>query len=143
MSSVTSSSSASKKRTRVAGDVGNKKRAPVAQAKDLDAVLRKCRELKTALREQQDDDAPKVLPDSVKSQEIVEVSELSATEVMEGIEGVALNIARQVLAKKGFTLDVPSRSSTNQVYIKEWDRIVLGGKRSTRNFLNVRVSYRL
>jgi hypothetical protein len=71
--------------------------------------------------------------------DIVEVVELSSTEVLEGIESVALTIAQQVLSKQGFTLDIPSRASSNQIYVKEWDRIVLGGKRSTRTFLNVRV----
>jgi meiotic recombination protein SPO11 len=101
----------------------------------------KCRQLKAALREKVDEDGPngKVVPESIKSEEIVEVAELSATEVLEGIEGVALRIAKQVLGKQGFTLDVPSRSATNQIYVKEWDRIVLGGKRSTRTFTNVRV----
>ena len=51
-----------------------------------------------------------------------------------------MNIASQVLAKKGFSIEIPSRSSSNQIYVKEWDRIVLGGKRSTRTFLNVKES---
>lgn len=120
----------------------NRKRAPVKVAKDLDVVMRKTRQLKAALREKVDDDngpGGKEEPESVKSEQIVEVAELSATEVVEGIEGVALGIAKQVLAKQGFTLDVPSRSASNQIYVKEWDRIVLGGKRSTRSFMNVRV----
>jgi hypothetical protein len=134
----------SAKRSRAAeGDpvVPNRKRAVVNVAKDLDQVMYKCRQLKAALRLKVDEDGPggKALPESVKSEEIVEVSELSATEVLEGIEGVALRIAKQVLSKQGFTLDVPSRSASNQIYVKEWDRIVLGGKRSTRSFINVRV----
>lgn len=133
----------SKKRSRAEEENnGNQKRAPVQKAKDLDVVLLKCRQLKAALQERNDDDygPGRAIPESVKSEEILEVAELSGTEVIEGIEAVALNIAKQVLAKKGFTLDVPSRSSSNQIYVKEWDRIVLGGKRSTRTFLNVRVS---
>ena len=51
-----------------------------------------------------------------------------------------MNIADQVLSKRGFTINIPSRASTNQIYVKEWDRIVLGGKRSTRSFLNVKES---
>jgi meiotic recombination protein SPO11 len=70
----------------------------------------------------------------------VEVAELSALHVLEGMEAVALKIADQVLAKKGFSMEIPSRASTNQIYVKEWDRIVLGGKRSTRSFLNVKES---
>ena len=72
--------------------------------------------------------------------DIVEVDELSATEVLEGIEGVALRITQQVLSKKGFSMEIPSRAASNQIYMKEWDRIVLGGKRLGRNFMNVRES---
>lgn len=134
--------STNNKRSRaVEGEASSRKRVQVEKADDLDVVLHKCRQLKAALREKGETDGPgKPLPESVKSEDIVEVAELSATEVLEGIEGVALNIAKQVLSKQGFTLDVPSRSATNQIYVKEWDRIVLGGKRSTRSFMNVRVS---
>ena len=55
------------------------------------------------------------------------------------MESVALRIAQQVVAKQGFSMDIPSRASSNQVYVKEWDRIVLGDKRSSRSFLNVKV----
>jgi meiotic recombination protein SPO11 len=81
----------------------------------------------------------KVLPQGVPSN-IVEVADLSATHVLEGMEYIAVNIANQVLTKKGFSFDIPSRASTNQIYVKEWDRIVLGGKRMTRSFLNVKES---
>ena len=43
---------------------------------------------------------------------IVEVTELSSTEVLEGIEAIALNIANQVMACKGFSMDIPSRASS-------------------------------
>ena len=72
--------------------------------------------------------------------DIVEVSELSSEEVIDGIEAIALKIAASVLAKQGFSLDIPSRAASNQIYVQEWDRIVLGGKRMTRKFLNVSVS---
>jgi hypothetical protein len=72
--------------------------------------------------------------------DIVEVDELSTTEVLEGIEGIALRITQQVLARKGFSMEVPSRAGANQIYVREWDRIVLGGKRTTRSFMNVRES---
>lgn len=140
-----SSTGRKRSRTDEASTGGNRKREAVAKAHDADVVLRKCRELKVALRAKNDltsEALPKpVLPDSSDSanNQIVEVAELSATEVVEGIEGVALEIASQILAKKGFSLDVPSRAASNQIYVKEWDRIVLGGKRSVRSFMNVRV----
>jgi len=40
-------------------------------------------------------------------QTIVEVVEMNSTEVMEGIENVAIKIAHQVLNKQGFQLDIP------------------------------------
>jgi hypothetical protein len=40
---------------------------------------------------------------------IVEVVEMNSTEVMEGIENVAIHIAQQVLAKQGFQLAIPCR----------------------------------
>ena len=40
---------------------------------------------------------------------IVEVVEMNSTQVMEGIENVAVKIAHQVLAKQGFQLDIPCK----------------------------------
>jgi hypothetical protein len=71
---------------------------------------------------------------------IVEVADLSADRVLDIMESIAVRIAHQVLSKKGLSMDIPSRAASNQIYIKEWDRIVLGGKRSTRSFLNVKES---
>ena len=44
------------------------------------------------------------------------------------------------LSKQGFQLDIPSRAASNQIYVPELDRIVLGDKRGTRSFLNVKES---
>lgn len=77
---------------------------------------------------------------SLQGKSIIEVSEMSPMEVVEAIESIAIQIANQVLQKKGFTLEIPSRSSSNQIYVPELDRIVLGEKRGTRSFLNVKVS---
>jgi len=71
---------------------------------------------------------------------IVEVVEMNSTEVMEGIENVAVAVAHQVMAKQGFRLEIPSRAASNQIYVPELDRIVLGDKRGMRTFLNVKES---
>lgn len=122
------------------------KRKLVPIAPDADQVLRKCRQLKDAIRAQKEDygcggnginNNTQALPDGIP-QDIIEVTDLSSSQVLEGMEAVALRIAKDVLNKKGFVLDIPSRASSNQIYVKEWDRIVLGGKRSTRTFLNVK-----
>ena len=44
------------------------------------------------------------------------------------------------LSKQGFQLDIPSRAASNQIYVPELDRIVLGDKRGTRSFLNAKES---
>eukprot|EP00979_Chaetoceros_neogracilis_P008348 scaffold1862_cov268-Chaetoceros_neogracile.AAC.13 len=75
---------------------------------------------------------------SLRGKSIIEVSEMSTTEVVEAIESVAIQITNQVLRKKGFTLEIPSRASSNQIYVPELDRIVLGEKRGTRSFLNAK-----
>lgn len=110
---------------------------------DLFVVLGKCRKLRDELRAKADfqasNEKQRALPAGIPS-DIVEVAELPATQVLEGMETIAMNVANQVLSKKGFNIDIPSRASTNQIYVKEWDRIVLGGKRSTRSFLNVKES---
>ena len=80
-----------------------------------------------------------VVPAEIPSN-IVEVAELNANEVLEGMETIALSIANQVLAKQGFSMAVPSRAASNQIYIQAWDRIVLGNKTSSRNFLHVKDS---
>jgi hypothetical protein len=111
--------------------------ARLAPADDADLVLAKCRELKTKLRIT-GGTTTDARPDDIPSG-IVEVDELSSKEVLEGIENVALHIAKQVMSKQGFSMEIPSRAASNQVYVKEWDRIVLGGKRMERSFTNVKV----
>ena len=75
---------------------------------------------------------------SVDASDIIEVAEMSSTEVIEGIEAVAVKIMHQVLNKQGFTMEIPSRAASNQIYVPELDRIVLGNKRGTRSFLSVK-----
>jgi meiotic recombination protein SPO11 len=128
--------------TSATGKKKNRKRVEVKLAADADLVLAKCRELKEKLRREKREAATAGTPsdDDVIPKDIVEVDELSTTEVLEGIEGVALQITRQVLKKKGFSMEIPSRASSNQIYLKDRDRLVLGGKRVGRSFLNVRES---
>jgi meiotic recombination protein SPO11 len=106
-------------------------------ANDAKQVLVKCRELRAHLIEKATSKTTQAAEDI--PQNILEVAELPAEHVLEGMESVALRIAQQVMAKQGFSMDIPSRASSNQVYVKEWDRIVLGDKRSSRSFLNVKV----
>eukprot|EP00980_Cylindrotheca_fusiformis_P011933 scaffold2830_cov131-Cylindrotheca_fusiformis.AAC.54 len=131
------STSGTKKRSRASAG-GPAKRVVVEKASDLDLVMVKCRGLREELRKKaatKTEPEPEEIPSG-----IVEVAELSSSEVLEGIEAVALTITKQVLARKGFSMDIPSRSSTNQIYVKAWDRIFLGDKQHARNFLNVKES---
>jgi meiotic recombination protein SPO11 len=145
----------------------NRKRDPVPLAADVNTVLAKCRALRENLRakkakqndivvdsdgndDDDDDDDVAIFisndsgetkPNTVSIPNgIVEVEELSATEVLEGMEEIALHITQQVLQKKGFSMEIPSRAASNQIYVQKWDRIVLGDKRTGRTFLNVRES---
>jgi meiotic recombination protein SPO11 len=76
---------------------------------------------------------------SLRNKAIVEVIEMSPTNVIHDIESIAIKIVKQILDKKDFTLYVPSRTSSNQIYVPELDRIVLGEKKGLRHFLNVKV----
>jgi meiotic recombination protein SPO11 len=137
-------------------------RKAVKIADDVDEVLAKCRLLRKQLVKKAKDEESKAseqstLPKaealnfkddeisivsdlaSIKNKSIVEVSEMSALEVTESIESVAVQIANQILDKRGFKLEIPSRSSANQIYLPELDRIVLGDKKMSRSFLNVNV----
>lgn len=96
---------------------GRKGKKVVTLAQDSDVVLVKCRELKTKLYNNASKTEPPKDCSEIPSG-IVEVSEMDATEVLDGMENIALQIANQVLNKQGFSMAIPSRSSSNQIYIK-------------------------
>lgn len=53
---------------------------------------------------------------------------MDAAGVMDEIERIAVETAVSIMAEKGFGFRVPTRSSGNQKYVEELDRIVLGDK---------------
>lgn len=57
-----------------------------------------------------------------------QVREVSAAGVMDEIERIAVEVAESIMDGKGFGFRVPTRSTGNQKYIEELDRIVLGDK---------------
>mmetsp|Transcript_7129 Transcript_7129/g.9308 ORF Transcript_7129/g.9308 Transcript_7129/m.9308 type:complete len:543 (-) Transcript_7129:27-1655(-) len=65
-----------------------------------------------------------------------EVSEMENINVARNIEDIILEVTQTILSGKGFSYDVPTRSSGNQLYIPELDRIVLQDKISQRSFIN-------
>ena len=66
-----------------------------------------------------------------------EVAELPPKEVQRRIEDIVLHVARSILDGNGFAYAVPNRSSGNQMYVPELDRIVLKNKTSVRPFIGV------
>lgn len=65
------------------------------------------------------------------------VAELTPVDVMERIEQIAQQAVLKVLQGKGLSFEVPSRSSSNQMYVKEIDQIVLKSATSQRELFNV------
>ena len=61
---------------------------------------------------------------------------MPSDEVTAKIEDVIVSIVAQIVAGNSFELSIPNRASSNQKYIEELDRIVLGDKVSKRQFLN-------
>ncbi|XP_020591227.1 DNA topoisomerase 6 subunit A3 [Phalaenopsis equestris] len=66
-----------------------------------------------------------------------EVSDRDSSSVLLSIERAALDAARSILSGSGFSFLIPSRSSSNQLYVPELDRIVLRDKASARLFANL------
>ncbi|KAK3016659.1 hypothetical protein RJ639_006754 [Escallonia herrerae] len=66
-----------------------------------------------------------------------EVSDLPPSAVQSAIESLAVSLARSILSGQGFSFTVPSRSSANQLYVPELDRIVLKDKTSLRPYSSV------
>ncbi|KAK9756277.1 hypothetical protein RND81_01G086300 [Saponaria officinalis] len=66
-----------------------------------------------------------------------EVTDLSLSSVQSQIETLIFSITKSILAGNGFSFNVPSRSSSNHLYVPEIDRIVLKDKSSSRPFANV------
>lgn len=66
-----------------------------------------------------------------------EVVDLNTTSVIFEIEKSILAIAKSILSGNGFGYLIPGRSSANQLYVPELDRIVLKDKASFRQFANI------
>ena len=62
------------------------------------------------------------------------VEELTPEATMRSIERIVCTAALQILAKRGLSYNVPSRTATNQMYVKELDRIVLRAVNTNLNF---------
>lgn len=68
---------------------------------------------------------------------VKEVKDLPTNDVIKEIENVIVDIIDQIMNNSNsFELTIPNRTASNQKYIEEIDRIVLGDKVSKRQFLN-------
>jgi meiotic recombination protein SPO11 len=67
---------------------------------------------------------------------VTEVDDLPSEVVGQKIEDLVVGVVSQIISGGSFELTIPNRSSGNQKYIEELDRIVLGDKVSKRQFLN-------
>lgn len=59
---------------------------------------------------------------------VEQVREMNAAGVMDEIERIAVEAALSIIDGRGFGFRVPTRSSGNQKFVEELDRIVLGDK---------------
>ncbi|KAK9141613.1 hypothetical protein Syun_011013 [Stephania yunnanensis] len=66
-----------------------------------------------------------------------EVSDLDLSSVQSSIERLVIRTALSILSNQGFAFDVPLRTSANQLYVPELDRIVLKDKTSSRPFASL------
>lgn len=67
---------------------------------------------------------------------ILEVEDLDSELVCDKIAELASSIITQILSGNTFEYTVPSRAGSNQIYLEDVDRMVLGDKMSKRVFLN-------
>ena len=108
------------------------KKSVKTQMFEVDSVLQKLRALRNNPKKI---NSKEVLKPSLPS-DVLEVEDLQSEEVCNRIAELAATIVTQIMNTNSFEYIVPSRSSTNQKYIENIDRIVLGDKVSKRQFLN-------
>jgi meiotic recombination protein SPO11 len=84
------------------------------------------------LKEEEDEEEESNLP----LEGVVEVQELNPEQVSFKVEELVMKVVQQILTTGTFEFTIPNRSESNQKYIEELDRNVLGEKVSKRAFLN-------
>lgn len=118
-----------------AGQPRKRKVTGIADIPDVSTVLSVVRQLREDMKDREGTSSS----DSLSSQildGVTEVQDLPSEEVSNKIEDVIVSIVAQIVSGNSFELSMPNRASSNQKYIEELDRIVLGDKVSKRQFLN-------
>ncbi|XP_059305716.1 DNA topoisomerase 6 subunit A [Lycium ferocissimum] len=126
-----------KKRRRPNSDSDTDNRPFKSKLKPDPVILQTLKKLKSSCSAAASTSKTLTLTDLNLSSSCREVTDLPIDEVQSEIESLALKIAKSILSGEGFSFSVPSRSSANQLYVSELDRIVLKDKSSLRNFGNV------
>lgn len=127
-----SSRRSSKKRSKVAGV----SKAPVDPKKVLANVIKLGKQMKEEARTR----TRLTLADLELPNVHAEVQMMSNTQLQGRIEEIVVRIVDSIMKGQGFSFTVPSRSSGNQLYVPELDRIVLKDRVVTREFASVKNS---
>ena len=99
----------------------------------VNEVLAIVRAEKKALKDKPDEDAAETALQLVG---VTEAEDLEPEEVSKRLESLVTNIVMQIMRSNSFELNIPNRGASNQKYLEDLDRIVLGDKMSKRQFLN-------
>ena len=124
----------SNKRAREAPPGGRKSLLPAA---DLDKVLAPVRALIAREKEAAKRGSAKPTLAQLGITNVREVTELPPPVLLDTLEDVLAGVADSIMGGSGFAYDVPSRTSSNTLYIPELDRIVLKDATSSRPFTSV------
>eukprot|EP00123_Amoebidium_parasiticum_P016491 comp23455_c0_seq1/m.39160 comp23455_c0_seq1/g.39160 ORF comp23455_c0_seq1/g.39160 comp23455_c0_seq1/m.39160 type:complete len:415 (-) comp23455_c0_seq1:121-1365(-) len=100
---------------------------------DTEKTLAKVRELRDKERDERPETALELSHLNLEGA-FTEVAEMEDETVKEVIERIALHCCQSILAGQGYTFNVPLRTSANQVYVPELDRLVLKEGYSARPF---------
>ncbi|KAH8076286.1 DNA topoisomerase VI subunit A [Aureococcus anophagefferens] len=106
--------------------------APEAEILDPEVVLKEVRRCRALLATQKPVDMSTV---DLSGMRVVDA--MPADDVAYALEALFVAAAESIMRGESFKFDVPSRSATNQHYVRELDRIVLKHNTSERSFTNV------
>ncbi|KAK9149734.1 hypothetical protein Scep_008491 [Stephania cephalantha] len=101
------------------------------------SILKTLQTLTKSVRSASSSSKTLTLSDLSLSSSCREVSDVDLSSVQSSIERLVIRTALSILSNQGFAFDVPLRTSANQLYVPELDRIVLKDKTSSRPFASL------